>query len=56
MGRNKKFTVVSLFCGAGGMDMGFDLEGFADTAKDFIAFGHTNSLRLRLIAGYATNP
>jgi len=28
MGRNKKFTVVSLFCGAGGMDMGFDLEGF----------------------------
>lgn len=35
MGR-KKYTVVSLFSGAGGMDMGFDLEGFKTIwANDF---------------------
>jgi DNA (cytosine-5)-methyltransferase 1 len=26
--KNKKFSIVSLFSGAGGMDMGFELEGF----------------------------
>lgn len=36
MPKNKKFTVVSLFCGAGGMDMGFHQEGFKTIwANDF---------------------
>ena len=36
MAKKQKYTVVSLFSGAGGMDIGFDLEGFKTIwANDF---------------------
>ena len=36
MTKKQKYTVVSLFAGAGGMDIGFDLEGFKTIwANDF---------------------
>jgi len=36
MAKKQKYTVVSLFSGAGGMDLGFDLEGFKTIwANDF---------------------